>query len=261
MTGKILAEESRTRDTDGISRRSFVIGGAAGLGLIGAGALTLPPLIRRVKADHITTTAEIRRIDLPDGSKATIGPDSALAIAYGKTRRHMDLLAGMAYFEVAHDPSRPFAVTSDSLVATALGTAFDVSNDARFVSVSVAHGEVQVRARETEPSGAEKLAAGQWLTLAPATRRFTRGTRETFQIAAWRSGMIVTENETVAAVVAKIARWQPGHVVVADPGLGARVVSGVFDLSDPVRALDAVVRPFGARVREIGSFLTVISPV
>jgi len=73
--------------------------------------------------------------------------------------------------------------------------------------------------------------------------------------------MIVAEKESVSALVAKISRWQPGSVVIADPYLGSRVVSGVFDLSDPLRAIDAVVRPFGAKVRKIAPFMTVISPV
>jgi transmembrane sensor len=62
-------------------------------------------------------------------------------------------------------------------------------------------------------------------------------------------------------MVAKISRWLPGRVVMADPSLGSREVSGVFDLSNPSRALEAVVSPFGAKLRHIGSMMTVISPV
>lgn len=213
------------------------------------------------RADYLTSTAELKRIQLPDGSMVTLGPDSAIAIDFGDDRRNIDLLAGMAYFEVMEDPARPFVVGSGGLSATALGTAFDVSNDAGVVSVSVDHGLVEARAPSLSFSGAERLGAGEWLTFDLSSHSLNRGDREAFQIAAWRTGMIVAEKETVSALVARISRWQEGQVVIADPFLGSRIVSGVFDLGDPLRALEAVVRPFGAKVRKITPFMTVISPV
>lgn len=261
MTGKILGGEGEDGRKAGLSRRRLIVGGATGLAAIAVGSWAVPRALLLARADHITATAEISRIELPDGSVMTLGPDSAVALGYNETRRDIGLLAGMAYFEVAQDPLRPFSVAAGTLTATALGTAFDVSSDAGFVSVSVERGIVESRAPDSEIAAGGRLAAGEWLTLDLASRRLTRGMRETPQTATWRSGMIVADRESVAAVVAKIARWQRGSVVIADPGLGARIVSGVFDLRDPVRALDAVVRPFGARVREIGGLMTIISPV
>ena len=261
MTGKILSEQHKAGVNAGLSRRNFVIGGAIGLGVIGAGSIALPGALLRMRADYITKTAEIRRIGLSDGSAMTLGPDSAAAIAYRDQRRTIELLAGMAYFEVTKDPARPFSVLTGPVTATAIGTAFDVSSDAGFVSVSVEHGIVEARAPGSDMSLGEQLGAGDWVTLDPSAGHVVRGTREAAQIAAWRGGMIVAERETVAAMVAKISRWIPGRVVVADPFLGSRVVSGVFDLADPVRALEAVARPFGAKVREIGGLMTIVSPV
>jgi transmembrane sensor len=261
MTGKILTERRKAAEGSRLTRRSLVIGGVAGLGAIAAGAWAVPEAVLYARADHVTSTAEIRRIVLVDGSAMTLGPDSAVAIAYTNDRRDIELLAGMAYFEVVSDAARPFSVLSGPLSAKALGTAFDVSNDAGFISVSVDHGVVEAKAPVSGLSVGERLNAREWITLDPSSHNLTRGTREAFEIAAWRTGMIVAEKETVSAMVAKIARWQPGSVVVADPFLGSRVVSGVYDLRDPIRALEAVVRPFGAKVREIAPYVTVISPV
>lgn len=262
MTGQILTERYEPVDhaPGGLGRRTFLIAALAGTGTLATGWLALPDLLVGLQADHVTATGEIRRIDLDDGSVVTLGPASAIDVDYAASHRTVRLLAGMAYFDVARDPSRPFSVLSDGVAATALGTAYDVSNDAGIVSVSVDHGRVAAH-MEGGPAG-EELGAGDWIVFDPQTHGIAgRGTREASQVAAWRSGMIVAERETVSALVARIARWQPGKVVVADPFLGSRLVSGVFDLSDPVRALEAVVRPFGARVRQAGSLMTVISPV
>lgn len=263
MTGRVLTEQRAAAEggVAGMSRRTLVIGGLIGAGVAAAGSLTVPGALLRARADYMTSTAEIRRITLSDGSEITLGPDSAVAIDFADARRTIGLLAGMAYFDVARDASRPFSVLSGDLTATALGTAFDVSNDAGFVSVSVNHGAVEARAADSELRLAERLNPGDWITFDTSSHAIARGTREASQIAAWREGMIVAERETVSAMVAKIARWQPGRVVMADPFLGSRVVSGVFDLADPLGALEAVVRPFGAKVRTVTPFMTIISPV
>ena len=262
MTGRILTERFEPSDqaTSGLSRRTFLIAGLAGAGTLGAGWLTLPGLLVELQADYVSAKGEVRRIPLDDGSVVTLGPASAIDVDYTAARRNIRLLAGMAYFDVASDPTRPFSVVSDDVAATALGTAYDVSNDAGIISVSVDHGRVAAHIADG-PVG-EELGAGDWIIFDPQTHAIaSRGTREASQVAAWRNGMIVAERETVSALIARIARWQPGKVVLADPFLGSRLVSGVFDLSDPVRALEAVVRPFGARVRQAGSLMTVISPV
>ncbi len=263
MTGRVLTEQRAVAEggVAGMSRRTLVIGGLIGAGVAAAGSLTVPGALLRARADYMTSTAEIRRITLSDGSEITLGPDSAVAIDFADARRTIGLLAGMAYFDVARDASRPFSVLSGDLTATALGTAFDVSDDAGFVSVSVNHGAVEARAADSELRLAERLNPGDWITFDTSSHAIARGTREASQIAAWREGMIVAERETVSAMVAKIARWQPGRVVMADPFLGSRVVSGVFDLADPLGALEAVVRPFGAKVRTVTPFMTIISPV
>lgn len=262
MTGKILTEQRKAAEGFQPSRRGVLLG-LAGFGAVAAagGSLLLPGMLLDAKADFVTSTAEIRRIELPDGSVVTMGPDSAIGVGYTDTSRTVELLQGMSYFEAASDPSRPFSVQAAGVTASAVGTAFDVSVDAGFISVSVGQGVVEAKAPDSELAAGERLVAGSWITLDPSIRSVARGTRETGEIAAWRGRLIVAERETVAAMVAKISRWFPGRVIIADPWLASRVVSGVFDLGDPVRALDAVVRPFGAKVRGIGSMALVISPV
>lgn len=262
MTGKVLGDQRKAAHGHGVlTRRMIVLGGLIGLGATATGTWFGPEVIRHARADQATSTAEIRRVVLTDGSVITLGPDSMVAIHFSEDRREITLLDGMAFFEVARNPARPFSVLSGSVSTTAIGTAFDVCSDGGSISVSVDQGVVEVRAPSTTLSAGTRLNAGDWITLDPALSKASRGVRDATQIAAWREGMLIADGETVSAMVAKIARWQPGRVVIADPFLGSRVVSGVFDLSDPVRALEAVVRPFGAKVRRIGPVATVVSPV
>jgi transmembrane sensor len=262
-SGKVLGDrdKAKRREASKITRRKFVIGGAVGVGAVAAGSVLIPDAIVRARADHITEKGEIRRIELADGSIATLGPESALALDFEAAHRGVELLMGMSYFEVAKAPARPFVVKASGLTALALGTAFDVSVDAGLVTVSVSNGLVETRPTDAHLLAASQLKGGDWLAVDVASRGVDRGTREVSQIAAWRNASIVAEREPVSVLVAKISRWYPGRVIVADPFIGSQKVSGVFDLSNPRRALEAVVHPAGGRVRELSSFLTIVSPI
>ncbi|VFR17547.1 Iron siderophore sensor protein [plant metagenome] len=218
-----------------------------------------PGFLLRTQADHLTAAGEMRRISLSDGSKVTLGPDSAIRSAMNVDGRRVELLAGMAYFEVEPDSVRPFQVVAGDMTVTVVGTAFDLSMDADTTSVAVDHGLVDVRIDTSAPG--ENLGAGQWLSFDQGTGTVERGVREPAQVAAWRDGVLVAQGETVAAVVARIARWQAARVVIADPGLGNQRISGVYNLDKPLNALRAVVGPHGGKVHEVTSWLTVISRI
>lgn len=263
-SGKVLTDRRKAefRRSLGLTRRNLVIGGGiAALGALGAGSSFLPEALIRARADVTTGKGEIRRIALADGSVATLGPDSALAVDFAGARRRIDLLAGMGFFEVAPDPARPFIVASRDLTATALGTAYEVSNDAGFLTVAVDRGVVEARAADGVPSDAVRLGAGDWVTFDPSSRGLERGTYDAGQVALWRDKLIIAEKETISALAARIGRWMPGRIIMADPFIGAQRVSGIFDLKDPRRALEAVVHPAGARVRQVSSSLTIVSPL
>jgi len=262
-SGRILSEERRRerRQSLGLTRRNLMLGGFTVMGTGLAAYAFGPQIILQARADHMTAKGEKRRIELPDGSVATLGPESAIALDYREDRRTVDLLTGMSFFEVASDAGRPFSVLSGSLSATALGTAFDVSDDGGILTVSVDHGLVDVRLADPALAGGEQLGDGQWLTFDPSSGGIDRGRRESGQIASWRDNLIIADKEAVSALVARIGRWVPGRVVIADPSIGRQRVSGVFDLNDPLRALQAVVHPAGGRVRQVSSLMTVISPI
>lgn len=262
-SGAILNEQRRIERSKslGLTRRNLMLGGLAIIGLGSAAYTFRTSLLPSARADHMTNKAEIRRTTLPDGSIATLGPESAIALNFDEERRDVDLLAGMCFFEVAKETRRPFSVLASNLRATALGTAFDVSVDTNSVTVAVDHGLVDVQTSESTIAAGIKLEKGQWLTMHSASGRIDRGRRESGHIAEWRDNLIIAEEETVDALIARIGRWLPGHIIVADRSIGTQRVSGIFDLNNPLRTLEAVIHPTGARVRRVTSFVTVISPL
>jgi len=260
MTGHILVGQRQTTRRRKLTRRALLATGTLGLGSAMAGLALGPRLIMQSQADFMTATAEIASTPLDDGSVVTLGPKSAIRLDYSPASRNIELLSGMAFFDVAADPERPFQVTSGTTSAVALGTAFDLVMEQGITTISVDHGLVEVRV-ETLHGDAGQLAAGQWMSLDSAGGTVRQGLREAGQIALWRDNFLIVERERVEAIVAQINRWQPGTIVIADPGLGALEISGVFDLRDPLHAVEAVVHPHGGKVRQISPWVTVVSKI
>jgi transmembrane sensor len=259
MSGKVLAEQRRTEQRQAPSRRTMLLGGGVGLAVLVAGSLFGPDAILRARADHVTGTGEIRGIRLPDGSLATLGPDSAIGIRFDTARRGISLLRGMCFLDVAAQSPLPFEVECGPIRATTRDGALDLSNDAGVTQFSIDEGDLEIRLDTATTRFS--LGRGDWMSFDTASQAIERGHRQPGQTGTWRDKYLLAEREPVSVLVARIGRWLPGRIVIADPAVGAQRVSGVFDLGDPQRALEAAVLPAGGRIRRASSFLTVISPL
>jgi ferric-dicitrate binding protein FerR (iron transport regulator) len=86
-------------------------------------------------------------IELPDGSSVVLNAGSKLdyPTAFSGDDRHVSL-TGEAYFDIAHDASRPFVVQTGKLRTTVLGTAFNIKAypDQTDITVTVTRGKVKV---------------------------------------------------------------------------------------------------------------------
>lgn len=91
-------------------------------------------------------------ITLPDGSKVWLNSQSKLTYSpnFNVNKRELEL-NGEAYFEVAHNPDKPFIVRSNDIAVEALGTAFGVKayNEDNLISSILMRGKVRV----TTPDG------------------------------------------------------------------------------------------------------------
>jgi transmembrane sensor len=99
------------------------------------------------------STDEAREITLPDSSRVTLFPGSALGIhdAFNTNSRTVSL-SGRAFFDVSRDESRPFFVLTNEVVTKVLGTSFTVSAfpGDREITVAVTSGKVSVYAEMDE---------------------------------------------------------------------------------------------------------------
>jgi transmembrane sensor len=218
----------------------------------------LPTLQLWLASDHSTATAELRRVTLQDGSVVSLDAASAIAVRYGAARREVTLLSGRAFFEVVPAAARPFVVVVDDAIVTVTGTAFDVRSSTQTTSVAVQSGTVEV-ALDHGRRPAAVLTRGQRLDIQRKSGRVARADVPADDVASWRSRRLVVDRASIADVVEELGRHYPGVVVMRDRALADRLVSGVFDLSRPIEALQAAVRTHDGSVTRITPYVVVIS--
>lgn len=218
----------------------------------------LPGVMLRLQADHLTNTAELRAVTLPDGSTVRLGPASAIATAFAGNERRVRLLRGEAFFEVRPDPGRPFRVAARAVEATVVGTAFEVRLGKAVSEIGVREGQVRLDVASAAPPVSERLTAGQWLRIA-ATGAVARGTSPTAQIAPWLNGQLIARDQPLGEVVDALRPYFGGYILLADDELAARPLTGVYNLGDPLAAIRAIASGHGATVREISPWLLVIA--
>lgn len=217
--------------------------------------LAAPALLLRLNADFQTGTAEIRQIDLKDGSTVTMAPGSAIAVAYSAGHREVRLLAGEAYFAVEPDANRPFTVKAQALTASVLGTSFDVDIQKDAVAVSVTEGRVKVEGGQTS----EVLQAGQAIRIASQPPVVDRTAPSTIAASAWRRGQLVMEDRPFGDAVAYLQRYYGGSIVIVGSALQDRPVTGIFDLNDPEGALRTMAKALDVKVRRVSPWLLLVS--
>jgi transmembrane sensor len=228
----------------------------------GLGALRLGDPVTAFTADHRTGPGERRHVLLPDGSQAELDSGTALALRYDAGRRTVELLEGEAVFTARpaeQAGGRPFVVAAAGGEAEALGTRFLVARRGERTLVSVLEHRVGVAAPVTDGTPERiVLEAGQQVAYSRQGLLGPAQAVEPDAVAPWRDGRLVFDRLPLAEAVATLNRYRTGRILVLDPALGARRVSGVFNLDQLDGALGIIVAELEARSLQIPPFVTLL---
>ena len=236
--------------------RPLAIGAALAAALVAF--LAAPALVLLMEADYRTGTGARQALALADGSRIELGADSAVAVDMSGARRVVRLLAGEAFFDVRPDPARPFVVDAGGVDVTVLGTRFNVRLTSTDAGVELAEGAVSLD-YPGHRQAHTRLVPGQSALVDLRTGALVTGEIAVDDIAVWREGRLFVQDATIAAVVEQLQRYHRAWITVPDGALAQQRVTGLYDLTDPDRALRALVEPHGGRMREISPYMRVLS--
>ncbi len=211
---------------------------AAVVVLLGAGFVLRAPLPgvasrqdgSAAPVQYATGVGDIRRVDLRDGSILTLDTNSAVRVRFGEAKREVELMQGRARFQVAHDASHPFVVKAAGRTVTALGTVFDVRLASDAMNVVLVDGRVKI----ADPTGAGASAImdrGHEMVV-PASGTWRETAIDPAQASIWTGGHLAFNDAPLSQVVAEMNRYSTRRFVIADAGLAARPIGGVFRAGD-----------------------------
>lgn len=254
-SGRVLAAAP---PPPGISRRSalslLLCLGAAGT----TGGLWSSGLFGRMTADYMTETASPELITLADGTRVYLNARSALDVDFTDAIRQVRLVAGQAYFEVAPDTNRPFEVLVDDTSFRALGTAFDIARDLPEARAELSVTQHSVRVGGTFGDTLD-VHEGEIVRIDKQGHIGKALKTDVSMAASWRDGQYVAEGRSLEEVVAALAAWHSGFIVITDTRLKQLKVNAVLDLRDANGSLDALQGGLPLKVRHVSDYFTVIS--
>ncbi len=212
--------------------------------------------------EYSTPRAQRGTVQLLDGTRLVLGPASRLRLSrqFGVTREVY--LEGEAFFQVAHDSTRPFIVHAANAVTRVLGTEFSVRAypDDREVEVVVKTGKVALRRSSSLPADAA-TSLGAILTKGQLGRVGFGGPATVMKevdldrLLGWTEGRLVFHRTPLREAVAQIQRWYDLEIHLASPALAANAVTASFAPGEPAsevlhvvaEALNLEAVPTGAR--------------
>jgi ferric-dicitrate binding protein FerR (iron transport regulator) len=202
-----------------------------------------------VKMVSISTKAgERRQIALADGSKVWLNAETS--IKYPETfdgdNREV-YLDGEAYFEVAHNPSKPFTVHTGDLDTRVLGTSFNVMAYPESEDIEIALDEGKVRVNDNKDT--LFLEPGFEATYGKANRNITKGA-----IAGkhneWRNNVIHFENIMLAEAVKTLERWYAITVKIDENKLKTCPITASFENQDAETVLEIIATTLSIEIEK-----------
>jgi len=177
-------------------------------------------------------------VQIPDGSTALLDAGSTLTVLpnFGKGIREVELI-GKAYFDVSHDPSKPFIVRTGQIVTTVLGTAFhiDTYSNKDQVTITVTQGKVAVG---DGSKVYDQLTPDQQLTVNTTDFRCEKKTVNAEEVTSWKTNYLILDKVTMEKAAELISERFKVDVSIENEEVKQCVIS-VWFVND--ENLDAVM--------------------
>jgi len=226
-----------------------------------------------------TNVGEIRERTLPDGSTMMLNTDSRVEIDFDRRERRVLLHSGEVFFDVTHNPARPFDVHVGDKIVRAVGTAFSVRWTDGELSITVSEGQVAFAPPGELPPLRELVASppqpavrrtpdGQQVSVVSIDQPFVVNAGQKFVLPrdhmrnviatlpdsriqsdlAWQAGLMVFTERPLVEIVNEMNRYTNLHIEITDPALSSEKYTGVFAVGEVDELLDALELKYDVEV-------------
>ena len=186
-------------------------------------AAVIAPQVTGAPARQVRTeVAQTERV-VADGATVFVGARSAVDLRADEDSRTAVLKGGEAFFEVAHDPGRPFTVVAgDAVIRASGGGKFNVCRTPYGVQVAVLEGKVEVlrkRFLSLPPRPDRVITGGEQVRLARG-EGLSPPLPVNAEPGAWRQGRMQYADAPLKEVVADANRYSARPIRLASDDIG-----------------------------------------
>jgi transmembrane sensor len=233
-----------------------LVAATAVLAMIG-GWLVVSSTPKSQERTYATPVGGHETITLADGSRVEL--NTATEIRVYPEGRLVQLVRGEAYFQVHHDSLRTFTVLASGHRVTDLGTKFLMREDGHSLQVTLLEGSVRFEsANRKTRTHSEVLKPGD-VAIATADSVFVtqRSLHAIADETAWRTGMLVFRDATLAEAVAEFNRYNSEQMVVNGNRAAHVKIDGAFHAANVAGFTNMAEHVFGLEVRKHGDQIAI----
>ncbi|MGX1693456.1 FecR family protein [Brevundimonas naejangsanensis] len=236
--------------------------GAKQIGTIGLTAALAATLAAGVffwqgRDTYATRVGEQRVLQLADGSRVRLDTASKMRVRFTEGERRIELAEGQALFEVAHNPARPFVVSTSDASVTAVGTVFEVRRVGSETRVVLVSGAVDVVQAATK-GAPQRLLPNQQTAIKAGKAKVSTVNADT--ATSWTTGELTFVDTPLAEAVAEVNRYLAAPIVLDAPAAANTPINGVFRSGDRTAFVSAAAHLFDLKaIREADGKVRLVS--
>jgi len=209
--------------------------------MVVAASVVLYNYFSNARLSIIETGLVAQEVTLPDGSLVTLNQNSKLT--YSSSFNHSDRsisLEGEAFFEVAHNPNKPFTISVKDASVEVLGTSFNVRgyNASEVLEVVVATGTVKLST--PDKSAHVTLQAGDRGVYNPQQQTVQNEINTDVNFNAWKTRRLTFTEANLQTVVETLNQVYHANIVIAVPVPDTCLVTVRFDQQDLTDVLNVL---------------------
>ena len=181
--------------------------------------------------NRIVAESTVVEQKLPDGSLVALNRHSLLTYPddFNKEVRRVKL-SGEAFFEVEHNPTKPFIIDAGAISVKVLGTSFNVNatDISDIIEVVVKTGKVQMYTN-TSPPEEIVLRKGDKGIYSKKSRSLIKEENRDINYLSWKTRRLSFKNQKLEKVVKKLIQVYDSNVIITSDEIKKCRISVSFD--------------------------------
>lgn len=202
--------------------------------------------------EYVSCRGEQRKVRLTDGTWVTLNAGTVLRVpsSFNEKERTLEMV-GEGFFEVAHNPDKPFVISNNDAQVRVLGTSFNFKSyrEDSFIAVTVTTGKVHVCVDKQDLQ--LSLLPNEHLSVSKTDGQIRKQMIQKNHYIGWMNNSLYFEKEPIKEVIKVINRTYNCHVVLHS-ARSDYFITGTHDKKNVEAIIEAICFTTGLSSRKEG---------